>query len=95
MVYASYITDLKGIMVRTQIYLTAEEQQALRALSRRTGTSQSELIRQAIDSLLAGEEALDRAALLRQARGLWRDRDDLPDFAELRREMDRTGTDAA
>jgi hypothetical protein len=95
MVYTPYITDLKDIMVRTQIYLTAEEQQALRALSRRTGTSQSELIRQAIDSLLAGEEALDRAALLRQARGLWRDRDDLPDFAELRREMDRTGTDAA
>lgn len=82
-------------MVRTQIYLTAEEQQALRALSRRTGTSQSELIRRAIDSLLAEEQALDRTALLQQARGLWRDRDDLPDFATLRRELDRTRTDAA
>jgi predicted DNA-binding protein len=82
-------------MVRTQIYLTPEEQQALRALARRTGTSQSELIRQAIDSLLAEEQALDRTALLRQARGLWRDRDDLPDFAALRRELDRTEPDAA
>jgi hypothetical protein len=47
-------------MVRTQIYLTAGEQQALRALSRRTGISQSELIRQAIDSRLASEQTLDR-----------------------------------
>lgn len=80
-------------MVRTQIYLTAGEQQALRALSRRTGISQSELIRQAIDSLLAGEQAPDRAALLRQAAGLWSDRDDLPDFGALRHEIDRTHPD--
>lgn len=81
-------------MVRKRIYLTAGEQQALRALSRRTGISQSELIRQAIDSLLAGEEALDRTALLRQARGLWSDRDDLPDFGALHRELDRSRSDA-
>jgi hypothetical protein len=82
-------------MVRTQIYLTPEEQQGLRALSRRTGLSQSELIRQAVDTLLAGEQAHDRNALLRQARGLWRERSDLPDFTTLRRELDRSGVDAA
>jgi hypothetical protein len=82
-------------MVRTQIYLTPAEQQALRAVSRRTGLSQSELIRQAIDSLLAREEAIDRIALLQQARGLWSGRDDLPDFGALRRELDRGRSDAA
>lgn len=76
-------------MVRTQIYLTDAEQKGLRALSRRTGMTQSELIRQAIDSFLSGEQEPDRTALLRQARGLWRDRDDLPDFGALRREFDR------
>ena len=81
-------------MVRTQIYLTPEEQQGLRALSRRTGLSQSELIRQAVDTLLAGGQEPDRDALLRQARGLWRDRSDLPDFSSLRRELDRLSSGA-
>ena len=78
-------------MVRTQIYLTDEEQKGLRALSRITGLSQSELIRQAVDSLLTTNQELDRGALLRQARGLWQDRGDLPDFAAIRRELDRAG----
>lgn len=77
-------------MVRTQIYLTEEEQNALRSLSRKTGITQSELIRQAIDAFLAEENELDRSALLSQARGLWKDRSDLPDFGVLRREWDRT-----
>lgn len=76
-------------MVRTQIYLTETEQQALRVLSRRTGRSQSELIRQAIDSMLAQAQPTDRRSLLQQARGLWQGRSDLPDFAALRREWDR------
>lgn len=76
-------------MVRTQIYLTEAERRGLRALARRSGLTQSELVRQAIDSLLAERQEPDRANLLRQARGLWSTRDDLPDFAHLRREMDR------
>ena len=76
-------------MVRTQIYMTEEEQHGLRSLSRRTGRSQSELIREAIDALLAARNDGDRTALLKQARGIWQDRRDLPDFAALRRELDR------
>jgi hypothetical protein len=85
--YIPYIVDTP--MVRTQIYLTTTEQKGLRALSRRTGRSQSELIRTALDSFLAADPGPDRGALLRQARGLWRDRDDLPDFEVLRKTLDR------
>ena len=76
-------------MVRTQVYLTEDEQQGLRALSRQTGRPQSELIREAVDALLAQQQQGDRISLLRQARGLWRNRTDLPDFGELRRELER------
>lgn len=79
-----------GILVATQVYLTPEEQRALQEMSRRTGRSQDELIREAIDNMLAQSGEPDRRSLLRQARGLWRDRDDLPDFTALRREMDRS-----
>lgn len=76
-------------MVRTQIYLTEAHQRGLQMLSKQTGQSQSELIRQAIDVMLAAKRVNDRRWLLQQAAGMWAKRDDLPDFAEMRREMDR------
>jgi predicted transcriptional regulator len=76
-------------MVRTQIYLTEKEQAALRNLSRQTGKKQSELIRRAIDDFLDRHQPRDRRAMLEQARGIWKDRNDLPDFQALRREFDR------
>ncbi len=76
-------------MVRTQIYLTAEERAALKTIAHQTGKKQSELIRQAIDSFLARYSPRERAALFKPARGMWRGRADLPDFRLLRRELDR------
>lgn len=76
-------------MVRIQIYLTVAEHKALRALTRRTGISRSKLIRRAIDAMLGQEAPLGRNALI-QARGLWSERQDLPDFAAVRRGMNRS-----
>ena len=76
-------------MVRTQIYLTEAQQKALRRLALREHKKQSELIRQAIDRFLADSTQEDPLSLLRQGRGLWKDRQDLPDFAALRREANR------
>jgi hypothetical protein len=75
-------------MVRTQIYLTEDEKEALQSISKETGKTQTELIRTAIERFIIDVEPRDRLSLLRQARGIWRDRTDLPDFRELRRELD-------
>jgi len=39
-------------LVRTQIYLTEEERQALKSMAANTGRKQSELIREAIDQMI-------------------------------------------
>lgn len=77
-------------MQRTQIYLSDQERCGLQQLSQRSGRSQSALIRDAIDAFLKQHQPQERLASLRQGRGLWSHRDDLPDWACLRRELDRS-----
>jgi predicted DNA-binding protein len=76
-------------MQRTQIYLSDAERQGLQALAQRCGRSQSALIREAIDSFLELHQPQSRLARLRQGRGLWANRDDLPTWGELRQELNR------
>jgi predicted transcriptional regulator len=76
-------------MRRTQIYLSEQERKGLQALALSSGRSQSALIREAIDSFLHQQQPQGRLARLRQARGLWTERSDLPELSVLRGEMDR------
>jgi hypothetical protein len=76
-------------MLRTQIYLTELQHFSLKALSIKTGKNISEIIRNAIDSFVEKNTTTDRLSLLRQARGMWKDRDDLEFFDEIRKEADR------
>lgn len=77
-------------MVRTQIYLTDKERAALRKLSVETKKNQSELIREAVDGLIARLTHRQRDQVLDRVAGLWKHRTDLPDFTELRKSMDRS-----
>lgn len=77
-------------MVRTQIYLTEEEKSALNSISLQVGKKQSELIREAVDELIARYSDSRRQEILDNTAGIWKDRDDLPDFATLRGEWDRS-----
>lgn len=78
-------------MERTQIYLTKKEIEAVRAIADRLGKTQSEVIRTAIDRFIDRESLGGRRELLREGKGLWKDRRDLPEFELLREELDRTG----
>lgn len=77
-------------MERTQIYLTPEQHKAIEAIAERRKQTKSAIIREAIDRYIADSRVSQRRELMRQAAGIWADRDDLPEFfEELRRELDQ------
>jgi Arc/MetJ-type ribon-helix-helix transcriptional regulator len=77
-------------MVRTQVYLTEEQDRGLKGLAELSGRRQSELIREAIDRLLAEHRPKDWKEALEAVRGMWADRDDLNElYADLRTDWER------
>jgi metal-responsive CopG/Arc/MetJ family transcriptional regulator len=71
-------------MVRTQIYLTEEEKAQLETIALTRGVKQSELIREAVDELIEKYTPSQRLTRIKQARGLWKNRRDLPALGDLR-----------
>ena len=71
------------------LHLTEQEQTALETMAQRAGKTPDELVHDAIKQLIAQFQSQDRLRLLRQARGMWKDRSDLPTLTDLRREWDR------
>ena len=78
-------------MTTAQINLTDSQVDALHELSRRTGKTEDELLGEAVEKLIGEAEVKRQKRLerLRRAKGIWKDRDDLPDFEKLRAEWDR------
>ncbi|TVQ22305.1 MAG: hypothetical protein EA383_15700 [Spirochaetaceae bacterium] len=50
---------------------------------------QSELVREAVYACLDKQTGNERAETLRDLADIWKDRDDLPDFTEIRSQWDR------
>jgi len=76
-------------MIRTQIYLTEKHRAELSVIAKKTGKKQSEIIREAIDRLIDQYGHDRKESAVREAAGIWRNRNDLPDFRGLRSEWDR------
>ncbi len=71
-------------MVRTQVYLTEEEKKGLESVAISKGISQSDLIRQAIDDLLARTGNINKDEILDEIAGIWSNRKEIPDIRDLR-----------
>jgi len=71
------------------LHLTAQEHTTLETMAQRTGKTPNEFIHDAVKQLIAQFQSEDRLRLLRQARGMWKDRTDLPSVADMRHEWDR------
>jgi Arc/MetJ-type ribon-helix-helix transcriptional regulator len=67
-------------MVRTQVYLTEEQEYGLKRLVASSGRKQSELIREAVENYLAAHRPKDWKEALEAIRGMWADRDDLDEL---------------
>ncbi|MBA3237659.1 MAG: CopG family transcriptional regulator [Parachlamydiaceae bacterium] len=78
-------------MHRTQIYLTSDEREQLLLIAEETEQYQSVLIREAIDQYIEGyrQKKQKKSEILDAAAGIWKNRKDLPDFSEIRKELDR------
>ena len=76
-------------MMETKINLTEQNQQALIEISHLTGKSQQELITSAIEDLIKNYQQKKRLDLMQQAKGIWKDREDIPNLEELRKEFNR------
>lgn len=77
------------LMVRTQVYLTAEQERGLKRLAASTGRKQSELIREAIQGYLAERKPKDRTQALEACFGMWADHGEIDDLmTDMRREAE-------
>ena len=76
-------------MAIAELHLTEQEQTALATIAQRMGKTPDEVVHDAVKQLIAQFQSEDRLSLLRQARGMWKDRTDLPPLTDLRREWDR------
>lgn len=87
---------MEAALVRTQIYLSAAQQAALGRMAEQRGAPKSQLIREAVDAYIEQHDAPapDRLALLRKARGIWADRDDMRDAVAWVNELRRANDEA-
>lgn len=71
-------------MVRRQIYLRPEQDEALKRRARELGISESELIRRSIDQVQPAVPGAEREAAKQRLEALWKERAALPSNGEGR-----------
>jgi predicted DNA-binding protein len=82
-------------MTVAHVKLTDSQFDVLQSLAVKTGKTEDELVNEAVSKFIEGIEKSDANGngwreAMHAAKGLWKDRDDLPDFEALRKEWDRS-----
>lgn len=77
-------------MIRTQIYLTEAEKEAIDKLSDERNTSRSDIIREAIDEYVSRKKSAKKkkAETIMDYAGIWKEKKDTPDVRILRKGWD-------
>jgi Arc/MetJ-type ribon-helix-helix transcriptional regulator len=76
-------------MIRTQVYLTEEQERGLKRLAASSGRKQSELIREAVDRLLSDKHQRSWRKSLEPMFGMWADRPEMDHLVrDLREQAD-------
>lgn len=74
-------------MRKAQVFLREDQKSDLEAIAKRTGRKQSELIRSGVDLVIEREKTRgDWRESVRQAAGIWRGRNDIPELMRQMRE---------
>jgi hypothetical protein len=73
-------------MAETKITIPESIQEALAEIALTTGKSEQQLIAEALSELIQNYQTRNRLALMRKARGMWADCEDIPNLEELRQE---------
>jgi hypothetical protein len=76
-------------MTIAEVTLTDHEHTSLVTIARQTGRTEAEVLHEAVQQYIIRFQHAHRRYLLQQARGMWRERTDLPDIQTLRTEFDR------
>jgi len=76
-------------MVEIAIKISDQTHEDLDHIARLTGKSEDQLVIEAVDQYLSKLHNGDRISAMRRAKGIWKDRDDLPRLEDLRREANR------
>jgi hypothetical protein len=72
-----------------QIELSDRECVALENFAKESGKTPQTIVKEALEEILREDPDFDWKAALMSGAGMWKDRDDLPDFEQLRKEWDR------
>ena len=81
-------------MRRTQLYLDDDQHAQASRVAAESGQTLSDVVRAALDEYLLRRrrQRKDFLDALGQAAGIWRNREDLPDFARARQETERASS---
>lgn len=79
-------------MTTTAVTLPDTTYAVISAIAQQTGKTEADIVQDAVQHYIAQFQHANRKQLLRQARGMWEHRSDLPDAVALRRELERDQT---